>query len=46
MDDGNPAAGAVRGFVDQTAAAAIPVPASTSGFVETGTTIYTLCRQF
>jgi len=46
MDDGNPASGAVRGVLDTTGTAAIPVAASASGFVETGTNIYTLCRQF
>jgi len=46
MDDGNPASGAVRGVLDTTGSAAIPVAASASGFVETGTNVYTLCRQF
>jgi hypothetical protein len=46
MDDGQPQSGAVRGVIDSTGKADIPAGASTSGFVETGTTVYTLCRQF
>jgi prepilin-type N-terminal cleavage/methylation domain-containing protein len=46
MDDGQPQSGAVRGVLDSTGKADIPVAASTSGFLETGTNIYTLCRQF
>jgi prepilin-type N-terminal cleavage/methylation domain-containing protein len=42
MDDGNVAAGAVRGVQDTAT-----IPATASGaFQETGTTTYTLCRQF
>jgi prepilin-type N-terminal cleavage/methylation domain-containing protein len=46
MDDGQPQSGSVRGFQDSTGAAALPTAASTSGYQETGTLIYTLCRQF
>jgi prepilin-type N-terminal cleavage/methylation domain-containing protein len=46
MDDGLPNAGAVRGFL-QLASGSPDIPATaTSGFQETGTNIYTLCRQF
>ena len=45
MDDGNPASGAVRGQEVSGDPATIATTAAT-GFVETGTTVYTLCRQF
>ena len=46
MDDGNPATGAVRGQKQDAAGApAIATTAATS-FEETGTNLYTLCRQF
>jgi prepilin-type N-terminal cleavage/methylation domain-containing protein len=42
MDDGNVATGSVRGVQDTAT-----IPATASGaFQETGTTVYTLCRQF
>ncbi|MBE0627207.1 MAG: prepilin-type N-terminal cleavage/methylation domain-containing protein [Burkholderiales bacterium] len=48
MDDGNPIAGAVRATDDAGQAPPVSTAAamSTSGYVETGTKIYTLCRQF
>jgi len=42
MDDGNPGGGAVRAPTAGTSALA----ATAASYVETGTTIYTLCRQF
>jgi prepilin-type N-terminal cleavage/methylation domain-containing protein len=46
MDDGQPGSGAVRGVLQ--ASAATPTLANTvaSTFVENGTNVYTLCRQF
>jgi len=46
MDDGNPASGAVRGMTQPTTASIATPAVAATGFVETGTTIYTLCRQF
>lgn len=48
MDDGNANSGAVRATDATGVAPAVSTAAtmSTSGYVETGTTIYTLCRQF
>lgn len=46
MDDGVAATGAVRATDVAGAAPAIPVSSMTSGYVETGTGVYTLCRQF
>ena len=43
MDDGLPASGAVRG---QTASGAPTIVTAAASYVETGTTTYTLCRQF
>jgi prepilin-type N-terminal cleavage/methylation domain-containing protein len=44
MDDGNPGSGAVRGILQSTSADL--TTAVTSGYLETGTNFYTLCRQF
>jgi prepilin-type N-terminal cleavage/methylation domain-containing protein len=44
MDDGNPGSGAVRGILQSTSADI--TTAISSGFLETGTNLYTLCRQF
>jgi len=44
MDDGNPGSGAVRGILQSTSASL--TTAVSSGFLETGTNLYTLCRQF
>jgi prepilin-type N-terminal cleavage/methylation domain-containing protein len=48
MDDGNPLSGAVRATdaAGQAPAVTSAVTMSTSGYVESGTNIYTLCRQF
>jgi prepilin-type N-terminal cleavage/methylation domain-containing protein len=44
MDDGNPGTGSVRGILQATSAALDTTVSS--GFLETGTNTYTLCRQF
>jgi len=48
MDDGSATSGAVRATdaAGQAPAVSSTTGMSTSGYVETGTTIYTLCRQF
>ena len=48
MDDGTATTGAVRATDASSVTPAITksVGMSTSGYVETGTTVYTLCRQF
>ena len=46
MDDGNPAAGAVRGQLQTAAGAPAIGTAAATGYLETGTNTYTLCRQF
>jgi prepilin-type N-terminal cleavage/methylation domain-containing protein len=45
MDDGNPGSGAVRGQLVNGDPATIATTSAT-GFLETGTNVYTLCRQF
>jgi hypothetical protein len=45
MDDGNPGAGAVRSNPQAGGSPAIATLAETS-YMETGTNLYTLCRQF
>ncbi|HEY5291933.1 MAG TPA: prepilin-type N-terminal cleavage/methylation domain-containing protein [Burkholderiales bacterium] len=46
MDDGNPASGAVRGILASGNPAISTGATAPSGFIETGTNVYTLCRQF
>ncbi len=46
MDDGNPASGAVRGILASGNPAINVAATAASGFLETGTNVYTLCRQF
>ena len=45
MDDGQPGSGAVRGMVQPTSTDPT-IGAVASNYVETGTSVYTLCRQF
>jgi len=46
MDDGNPATGAVRGQLQTAAGAPAIATTAAASYVETGTNLYTLCRQF
>lgn len=46
MDDGQPNAGAVRGILASGNAAISTAVTAASGYLETGTNVYTLCRQF
>ncbi len=46
MDDGNPATGAVRGQLQTAAGAPAIATTAAASYVETGTSLYTLCRQF
>jgi len=46
MDDGNPSSGGVRGVEAAGNAANTALATPASGYVETGTNTYTLCRQF
>jgi hypothetical protein len=46
MDDGKPNAGSVRAIVAPGEPAATALATATSPYVETGTTVYMLCRQF
>ena len=46
MDDGDVRAGAVRGLLSATLNPAIPLVVDANNYAETGTNLYTLCRQF
>jgi prepilin-type N-terminal cleavage/methylation domain-containing protein len=46
MDDGTPSSGSVRGITSATDPTTTNLATAASNYVETGTTIYTLCRQF
>lgn len=46
MDDGNPATGAVRAQLQTAAGAPAIATTAATAYVETGTNLYTLCRQF
>lgn len=46
MDDGNPGTGAVRGTQASGNPAIAPATVLATAFYETGTLVYTLCRQF
>ena len=46
MDDGNPSTGAVRGVLGSGTQAISTAATVATGFQETGTNVYTLCRQF
>ena len=46
MDDGNPSSGAVRGVLASGNPAIATTSTAATTFLETGTNVYTLCRQF